>query len=133
MAQTMAEEPYRSSPGVFWIVDNGSSHRSTPAVERLRGRYPTPLLVHLPTQASWLNQIERYFPIVQSKVLTPNHFPDLAAVEDRLRAFAALYNDTAVPFRWRFTRRQPLDRLAALPDLPPPHAVVTGPPERGAA
>ncbi len=131
--QVMAQEPYRAAPRVFWIVDNGSSHRGTPAVERLRGRYPTLILVHLPTHASWLNQIEIFFSIVQRKVLTPNDFPDLAAVEDRLRAFAALYNDTAVPFRWRFTRRQLLDRLAALPDLPWPQAVATGPPERVAA
>jgi hypothetical protein len=64
---------------------------------------------------------------VQRKVLTPNDFADLAAVEQRLLAFAALYNDTAVPFHWRFTRAD-LDRrllqLAALlrPAEPVPEA-----------
>jgi hypothetical protein len=133
VGQVMAEAPYRSAPRVFWIVDNGSSHRGSPAVARLRARHPNLILVHLPTHASWLNQIELFFSIVQRKALTPNDFPDLAAVERRLLAFAALYNDTAVPFRWRFTRRHLLARLAALPDLPPPRAVATGPPERAAA
>ena len=79
--QVMQQEPYCSAPRVFWVVDNGSSHRGTAAVERLQRRYPTLILVHLPTHASWLNQIELYFSILQRKVLTPNDFPDLAAVE----------------------------------------------------
>ncbi len=125
--QVMAQEPYRSAPRVFWVVDNGSSHRGDKAVRRLQARYPNLILVHLPTHASWLNQIELYFSIVQRKVLTPNDFPDLAAVERRLLAFEALYNDTAVPFHWRFTRAD-LDRrllqLAALlrPAEPIPEA-----------
>ena len=75
------------------------------ACQRLQGQYPNLILVHLPTHASWLNQVELYFSIVQRKALTPNDFPDLAAVEQRLLAFEALYNDTAVPFHWRFTRQ----------------------------
>lgn len=117
--QVMRQEPYRSAPRVFWVVDNGSSHRGDAACQRLQAQYPNLVLVHLPTHASWLNQIEIYFSIVQRKALTPNDFPDLAAVEQRLLAFEALYNDTAVPFQWRFTRQQLEDRLAALPDLPP--------------
>jgi hypothetical protein len=120
VAQVMAEEPYRSAPRVFWVVDNGSSHRGEAACQRLQARYPNLILVHLPTHASWLNQIEIYFSIVQRKVLSPNDFPHLAAVETRLLAFEALYNDTAVPFHWRFTRADLEDRLAALAALPPP-------------
>lgn len=131
--QVMAQEPYRAAPRVFWIVDNGSSHRGSPAAARLAARHPAVVLVHLPTHASSLNQVESYFSIVQRKVLTPNDFPDLAAVERQLLAFAARYNDTAVPFRWRFTRRHLLARLAALPDLPPPSPAATGPPAQSAA
>ncbi len=130
--QVMQQEPYRAAPRVFWVVDNGSSHRGEAAVARLQGRHPTRILVHLPTHASWLNQVEIYFSIVQRKVLTPNDFPDLAAVATRLLAFATrllafatLYNDTAVPFHWRFTRADLADRLAALPDLPPPRPIGT--------
>lgn len=113
--QVMAQEPYHSAPRVFWIVDNGSSHRGAASVDRLRRRHPNLILVHLPTHASWLNQIEIFFSIAQRKVLTPNDFPDLAAVEQRLLAFAALYNDTAVPFNWRFTRADLERRLRQLP------------------
>ena len=121
--QVMAEEPYRTAPRVFWVVDNGSSHRGEAAAARLQQRHPTLILVHLPIHASWLDQIAILFSIVQRKALTPNDFADLATVERRLLDFAALYNDTAVPFHWRFTRQQLEDRLAALPDLRPPPPV----------
>jgi hypothetical protein len=118
--QMMAQEPYRSATRVFWIVDNGSSHRGETAAAELTQRYPNLILVHLPIHASWLNQIEIYFSIVQRKVLTPNDFADLAAVEERLRAFADRYNDTAVPFDWRFTRADLDARLADLTLVPLP-------------
>ncbi len=120
VAQVMRQEPCRSAPRGFWIVDNGSSHRGEKAARRLQARYPHLVLVHLPTHASWLNQIEIFFSIVQRKVLTPSDFPDLAAVEQRLLAFEALYNDTAVPFHWRFTRADLNRRLLQLPTMLPP-------------
>ena len=126
--QVMAREPYRSAPRVCWIVDNGSSHRGPAAAQRLQGQHPNLILVHLPTHASWLSQIEIYFSIVQRKVLTPNDLPDLAAVEQRLLAFERRYNDTAVPFHWRFPRQHLEDRLAALPAVPPPALAPPDPP-----
>lgn len=72
--------------------------------------WPTAQLVHLPVQASWLDQIEIYFSILQRKVLTPNELTDLDALTDRILAFQARYNATATPFDWRFTRTD-LDRL----------------------
>jgi hypothetical protein len=125
--QVMAQEPYRSAPRVFWIVDNGSSHRGAASVARLQRRHPNLVLVHLPTHASWLNQIEIYFSIVQRTVRTPNDFPDLAAVERRLLAFEARYNDTAVPFHWRFTRADLEQHLRQLPTNPDPAAPTPEP------
>ena len=122
--QVMQQEPYRSAPRVFWIVDQGSSHRGEKAARDLQARYPTLILVHLPTHASWLNQIELYFSIVQRKGLSPNDFPDLAAVERRLLAFEARYNDTARPFNWRFTRDDLTARLAHLQEAPAPEPAV---------
>ena len=112
VAQVLAPEPDRSAPRVCWIVDHGSSHAAggRPASGCRGAVLPNPILVHLPTHASWRNQIEIYFSIVQRKVLSPNDFPDLDAVERRLLAFEALYNDTAVPFHWRFNRND-LNRL----------------------
>ena len=130
--QVMQQGPYRSAPRVFWIVDNGSSHRGAASVRRLQARYPHLILVHLPTHASWLNQIELYFSSVQRKALTPNDFPDLVAVERRLLAFEARYNDTAVPFHWRFTRADLDRRLAQLSDAERPPTPIPEAPRAAA-
>jgi DDE superfamily endonuclease len=124
--QVMAQEPYRTAKRVFWIVDNGSSHRGAKAAAAVAARHPTVQIVHLPIHASWLNQIEIYFSILQRKVLTPNDFADLAAVEDRLTAFADQYNDTAMPFTWRFRRADLEARLAAVPCRMPTGIAASG-------
>jgi hypothetical protein len=77
---------------------------------------PSAVMVHLPTHASWLNQVEIYFSVVQRKLLTPDDFEDLDVLADRLLAFEARYNATAEPFDWRFNQtdlRRLLNRLAA--------------------
>jgi len=108
--QVMTCEPYASARRVFWIVDNGSSHRGKASIERLEGEWANLRLVHLPIHASWLNQIEIYFSVVQRKVVSPNDYADLAEVEGRLLGFQHRYEQTAAPFNWRFTRSD-LDRL----------------------
>ena len=114
--QVMTQPPYCDARRVFWIVDNGSSHRGDRCVRRLTAKYPRLVPVHGPVHASWLNQIEIYFSIVQRKVLTPNDFPSLAAVEDRLLRFQTHYEQLATPFEWTFTRsdlQALMKRLAA--------------------
>lgn len=118
VAQVMSQEPYRSARRVFWIVDNGSAHRGEKAAARLQARWPNLVLVHTPIHASWLNQIEIYFSIVQRKVLTPNDFPSLAAVRERLLQFQARYEHAAKPFQWTFTRR---DLAVLLAKVAPKH------------
>jgi transposase len=117
--QVMSQEPYSSARRVFWIVDNGSSHRGKAAIKRLERRWPNLKLVHLPVHASWLNQIEIYFSIVQRKVLTPNDFASLAAVEERLLAFQSRFAEVARPFEWKFTRAKLTDLLAKLKNASP--------------
>jgi hypothetical protein len=112
--QVMTAEPYASARRVFWVVDNGSSHRGQASVDRLQGAWPNLTLVHLPVHASWLNQIEIYFSIVQRKVLSPNDFLDLGEVAQRLLGFQRRYEQTAVPFDWRFTRADLEDLLRRL-------------------
>ena len=85
-------------------MDNGSSHRGAASVTRLRDAHPNARLIHLPVHASWLNQIEIYFSVVQRKVLTPNDFTDLDQVEARLLGFQHYYEQIAKPFEWKFTR-----------------------------
>jgi hypothetical protein len=113
--QVMTAEPYRSARRVFWVLDNGSSHRGEAAVTRLTEAYPRLVPVHLPVHASWLNQVEIYFGILERKVLSP---PDAASLEElaaRILAFQARYEVLAQPFEWKFTRAdlaKLLERLA---------------------
>lgn len=102
--QVMTQEPYASARRVFWIVDNGSSHNGQASIDRMRATWPTATLVHLPVHASWLNQIEIVFSIIQRKVVKPADFADLDELAARLTAFEPRYNAAARPFNWRFTR-----------------------------
>lgn len=114
--QVMRTEPYRWADRVFWVVDNGSSHRGQRAIQRLRKAYRKAILVHTPVHASWLNQVEVYFSIIQRKVLTPNDFASLDEVEQRLRLYEELTNQEPRPFDWKFDRAallQFLERLEA--------------------
>ena len=112
--QVMTAEPYASARRVFWIVDNGSSHRGAASVTRMASTWPNAQLIHLPTHASWLNQAEIYFSVVQRKALTPNDFTSLDQIRERLTAFEVRYNAIATPFSWKFTRTDLHDLLNRL-------------------
>ena len=97
---------------MFWVVDNGSSHARL-ALDRPDGASLADRdLVHLPVHASWLNQIEIYFSILQRKAITPGRLrrPRRTSPQ-RILAFQDRYNTTAEPFDWRYTR----DDLNTLP------------------
>ena len=104
VADVMRREPYRSAKRVFWVVDNGSSHRGPACQKRLEARWPNITVVHTPVHASWINQVEIYFSIVQRKALTPNDFSSLAELRTRLLRFEGHFHQRARPFQWRFTR-----------------------------
>jgi len=104
VTDVMTQQPYASARRVFWIVDNGSSHRGQAAIQRLQAKWPNLVLVHLPVHASWLNQIEIYFSILQRKVLTPNDFDSLKTLAQRIIEFQDHYEQTAKPFEWKFTK-----------------------------
>jgi DDE superfamily endonuclease len=104
VSEVMTQAPYQHARRVFWIVDNGSSHRGQPCQLPLQTAFPNLVLVHTPIHASWLNQIEIYFSIVQRKALVPNDFSSLQDVEDRLLRFQRYYQTIAAPFEWKFTR-----------------------------
>jgi hypothetical protein len=111
----MTAQPYASADRVFWITDNGSSHRGKAAIDRMQAAWPTAHLIHTPVHASWLDQAEIYFSVVQRKVVAPNDFFDLDEIRTRLAAFEIRYNAIAQPFNWRFTRHdldELLERLA---------------------
>lgn len=118
--KVMTQEPYASARRVYWIVDNGSSHRGETSIERMTTAWPNARLVHLPVHASWLNQIEIVFSIIQRKVIKPADFADLTELADRLCRFEDRYNTTARPFDWRFNRDDLAKMLARLdePETP---------------
>jgi len=98
-----------------WIVDNGSVHRGQRSIDRLESRWPNLLLVHLPTHASWLNQVEIFFSILQRKVLTPNDYEHLSVLARTLNQFEQHWK-VSEPFEWNFTRddlAELIERLAA--------------------
>jgi len=120
--QVMTAEPYASADRVFWIVDNGSSHRGAASINRMAKAWPNAHLIHLPVHASWLDQAEIYFSVVQRKALTPGEFTSLDQIRDRLAIFETRYNAIARPFSWKFTRTDLddlLDRIDAHDKIPP--------------
>lgn len=115
--QFMSVEPYASARRVFLVCDNGSAHRGRRSIERLQGAWPNLIVAHTPIHASWINQAEIYFSVVQRKVLQPNDFANLDILEERLLAFGRRYEQIAQPFEWKFTR-QDLNRLLDNLDSP---------------
>ena len=116
VTKAMTTEPYASARRVFWVVDNGSSHRGQPSIDRMTGAWPTATLVQLPVHTSWLNQIEVVFSIIARKAIRPVNFADLDELAERLRGFETLYNQDPRPFNWTFTRTDLLalcDRIEA--------------------
>ena len=109
--QVMARPEYRDAPRVFIIVDNGSDHRGKAAIDRLAKAHPNAIMIHTPVHASWLNQIEIYFSIIQKKVVSPNDFASTQQLSETLLAFADRYNQTATPFNWKFTAADLTDLL----------------------
>jgi hypothetical protein len=124
--QVMTTQPYASADRVFWIVDNGSSHRGAASAERMTKAWPTAQLIHLPAHASWLDQAELYFSVVQRKALTPNDFTSLDQIRERLAAFEIRYNAIARPFTWTFTRTHLSGLLRRIDahDKTQPHALA---------
>jgi hypothetical protein len=104
VTKVMTTEPYASARRVFWVVDNGSSHAGRTSIARMSAAWPNATLVHLPVHASWLNQIEIVFSVIQRKVIKPADFAGLDELAERLVAFEARYNTGARPFNWTFTR-----------------------------
>jgi transposase len=110
----MGQEPYASADRVFWVADNGSSHRGAQAQLRVQDAHPNAFLAHTPVHASWLNQIEVCFSILTRKALTGASFHGTGHLTDRILGFQDWYNRTAKPFNWTWTRDKLNDYLKRL-------------------
>jgi transposase len=111
VGQVMTRPEYKNAPRVFVVVDNGSDHRGKKAASRLRKAHPNAVMIHTPVHASWLNQIEIFFSVIQKKVVSPNDFPSLKKLSETLLAFIGRYNRTAGPFSWKYTANDLRDLL----------------------
>jgi hypothetical protein len=112
--QVMSQAPYAQAARTFWIVDSGRAHHRSTFPARLKNLYPHAVAVPLPIHASWLNQIELYFSILQRKVLTPMDVTDRVGLTQRVLDFQDYYQATARPFTWKFTAETLQKRLEAL-------------------
>jgi hypothetical protein len=93
---------------------SGTAPRSR-SVQRLESAYSNLRLVHLPHHASWLNQIEIYFSILQRKVLTPANSSSIEDLSDAILGFQARYEMMAKPIEWKFTRTDLAKLLDRIP------------------
>jgi transposase len=94
---------------VTFILDNGTTHAPKQLESWLReqeracdGRLHFQVL-WLPPNASWLDQIEIWFSVLQRKHLQPNHFLSIQDLERSLHEFIAHHNQTAKPIKWTYT------------------------------
>lgn len=113
----MTQSPYQTAGRTFWMVDGGSAHHRSTFPTRLSNMYANAVAVSLPVHASWLNQIEIYFSIVQRKVLTPLDVTDKPTLTKRLLDFQDYYQAIAKPFSWKFTADDLKNRLKAIQEF----------------
>ena len=91
------------------IVDNGTTHapkqlESWLGQQIVEQQWPLAIQIYwLPKNASWLDQIEIWFSILQRKLLNPNHFDSLEALRTALELFIAFHNRSAKPINWSYT------------------------------
>lgn len=94
---------------VALILDNGPTHAPKQLEQWLheqttaQGWNLSITVYWLPTNASWLDQIEIWLSILQRKLLQPNHFTSTAQLEQAIQDFIAYYNQTAKPIQWTYT------------------------------
>lgn len=99
----------RQAHTVTLILDNGTTHAPKQLTGWLleqehacEGRLH--FQVHwLPPNASWLDQIEIWFSVLQRKHLQPNHFLSTKDLERSLNEYIAYYNQAAKPINWTYT------------------------------
>ena len=103
---------------IYLILDNGSTHAPKQLQAWLNQKQQesgwafTVEVVWLPKYASWLDQIEIWFSILQRKLLTPNYFPDIETLQQSINNFIARHNASAEPIKWSYTVAQMIDKFA---------------------
>jgi transposase len=102
LTDLVAQTPARYE--LHCIVDNLSTH-STPDVEKFLDRHKRVFLHNTPTHASWLNQVELFFSILERRALKHGEFDSVDDLARAIIAFIEDYNRHARPFRWTYDGR----------------------------
>jgi transposase len=108
--EVLIPEAIRRQVGIICLIlDNGPTHapkqlESWLAQQQTEQQWPFQIkLFWLPKYASWLDQIEIWFSILQRKVLSPNHFESVTHLKQVLLDFIQYHNHTAKPIKWSYT------------------------------
>jgi transposase len=80
------------------VLDNLNTHK--PRNDRWLRRHPNVHFHFTPTRASWLNQVEIWFSILQGQSLSGASFTSVKKLREHIDAFIEAYNTDAKPFVW---------------------------------
>jgi transposase len=83
------------------VCDNQSSHDTDDVLDWLED-HPQWTIHFTPKHASWLNQIECYFSVLQRRVLARGSFASTDELAERIHRYMVWHNDQAAPFRWSY-------------------------------
>ena len=89
------------SLAIHVVMDNGSSHTSKQTAAWF-ATHPRWEVHFTPKHASWVNQVELFFSILQRKVIRNGNFPSQDDLITKMMKFIAEYDQTARPFRWTY-------------------------------
>jgi hypothetical protein len=115
--EVMAHPICAAADRVFWITDNGTAHHPNTFTGWLKKQYDNVEGLHLPTGASWLNQIELYFSVLTRKALTGGSFDSIVALMHQIAGFEVLWNAVPEPFEWTYTTEDMARLLEKLPTI----------------
>ena len=103
MGQVMARARTAAPPGCSSSWTTAPTTAARPPSAGCAKAHPNAIMIHTPVHASWLNQMEIFFSIIQKKVISPNDFASPGQLAATLLAFIDRYNQTARPFNWKYT------------------------------
>jgi transposase len=83
------------------VLDNGSSHTSK-YTKAWFAAHPRWIVHYTPPHASWVNQVELFFSILQRKVTKNGNFKSRDDLITKLLTYIADYDQTAKPFKWTY-------------------------------
>lgn len=95
---------------VHLVVDNLNTHK-TASIQRWFARHPRFHVHFTPTYSSWLNQVERWFGLLEQRQLKRGVHRNTQALENAIYEFIDAYNEDPKPFIWTKTANQILDSI----------------------